>query len=58
LRFLALAPRFVSRSIRNAPMNGASRSSSARSEGDLQSRACANVNSSRNYPCRMRSCWG
>jgi hypothetical protein len=48
LRVLALAPRFASRSVRNAPMSGASRSSSARADGGLRSRACANVNSSRN----------
>ena len=48
LRVLMPAPRLVSRSARNAPMKGASRSSSARAEGGLQSLVCANVNSSRN----------
>jgi hypothetical protein len=57
LRVLAPAPRFVSRSARNALIKGTSRSSRARSEGGLWSRACANVNSSRNVSCRMRSCW-
>ena len=45
---LTPAPRFVSRSARNAPMNGASRSSRVSSDGGLRSRACANVNNSRN----------
>ena len=33
-------------------MNGASRSSSPRADGDLRSRVCANVNSSRNVSLR------
>ena len=42
-------------------MNGAPRSLSARSEGNSHSRACANVNSSRNvFPGRVLAltlCW-
>ena len=48
LRVLTLAPRPISRSVRNAPTKGASRSLSARADGGLRSRACANVNNSRN----------
>ena len=48
LRVFALAPRFTSRSVRNAPMNVASRSASVRADGDFRSRTCENMNSSRN----------
>jgi hypothetical protein len=38
LRVFALAPRFVSRSVRNAPMNVAPRSGGVRADGDLRNR--------------------
>jgi transposase len=48
LHVSALAPRFVSRSVRNAPMNGHPNRRVVSADGGLRSRACANVNSSRN----------
>jgi hypothetical protein len=48
LRVLMLAPRFFSRSSRNALTKDASRSSSTKAEGGLRSRACAKRNNRRN----------
>jgi len=45
----------ASRSVRNVPMNVASRSASVRVDGDFNNRTCANMNNSRNVPCRRRS---
>ena len=46
-------PRFASRSVRNAPMNAASRSGSVRTDGDPQPHQ-RNMNSSRTCPRRRR----